>query len=103
MAGHPTKWICRPGPDGHAVFIPVTPANPSAPIGVVVHQDSMDPLVNHANGRIYDSKSEFRKATRAAGCIEVGNEVQPQSRQEVRDNSLDHDLRTVLQDYGISS
>lgn len=36
--------------------------------------DHMDPTQHMANGRIYDSKSEFRKATKAAGCIEVGNE-----------------------------
>jgi hypothetical protein len=36
--------------------------------------DHMDPTRHMANGRLYDSKSEFRKATKAAGCIEVGNE-----------------------------
>lgn len=36
--------------------------------------DHMNPTQHMANGRFYDSKSEFRKATRAAGCIEVGNE-----------------------------
>ena len=37
--------------------------------------DHMDPTKHMADGRIYDSKSAFRKATRAAGCIEVGNET----------------------------
>jgi hypothetical protein len=32
-------------------------------------------LRNHADGRIYDGKAAFRKATRAAGCVEVGNEA----------------------------
>lgn len=32
-------------------------------------------VVNHADGKRYDSKSEFRKATRRAGCYEVGNDI----------------------------
>lgn len=34
------------------------------------------PLLRHmADNKYYDSKSEFRKATKRAGCIEVGNET----------------------------
>jgi len=29
-------------------------------------------LRNHADGRMYDGKSAFRKGTRAAGCVEIG-------------------------------
>lgn len=36
--------------------------------------DQMGDIRHMANGKTYDSKSEFRKATRAAGCIEVGND-----------------------------
>jgi hypothetical protein len=36
--------------------------------------DTMDATQHMANGKWYTSKSEFRKATKAAGCIEVGNE-----------------------------
>jgi hypothetical protein len=28
-----------------------------------------------ADGNYYESKSEFRKATKAAGCIEYGSEI----------------------------
>ena len=34
-------------------------------------------LLNHADGREYTSKAEFRRATRAAGCEEVGTEKLP--------------------------
>jgi len=37
--------------------------------------DNMDQLRNMADGKYYDSKSEFRKATKAAGCIEYGSEI----------------------------
>lgn len=37
--------------------------------------DEMDPTRHMADNRMYTSKSRFRAATRAAGCIEVGNET----------------------------
>jgi len=36
--------------------------------------DHMDPLLHHAAMRVIDSKSEFRKETKAHGCIEVGSQ-----------------------------
>ena len=42
-----------------------------------VISDTMDTLVNHADCKHYDSKSKFRKATKAAGCEEIGNEAPP--------------------------
>lgn len=41
-----------------------------------VHVDSMPVTFNHADCKYYDSKSQFRKATRAAGCHEVGNDYE---------------------------
>lgn len=41
-----------------------------------VIQDSMDACVHPATGVWCDSKSEFRRMTKASGCIEVGNESQ---------------------------
>jgi len=45
--------------------------------GAAVHyiSDHMDFTQHMANGQYYDSKSEFRKVTKAYGCIEVGNEI----------------------------
>lgn len=50
--------------------------------GVHVISDTMDPLVHPATGKLMDSKSQFRAITRAAGCIEVGNETQRDTRQQ---------------------
>lgn len=41
---------------------------------ITVISDQMSDTRHMANGKIYESKSEFRKATKAAGCIEVGND-----------------------------
>lgn len=46
----------------------------SASGGFNLIRDQMDPLRHMADGRTYDSKSQFRKVTKAHGCIEIGNE-----------------------------
>lgn len=44
---------------------------PSAAPNVI--RDGMDPTVHMATGRVFESKSAFRRETKAAGCIEVGD------------------------------
>lgn len=39
----------------------------------MVSGDSMDPT-EHVDGKFYDSKSQYRKITKANGMIEVGND-----------------------------
>jgi hypothetical protein len=57
-----------------------------------VISDNMDQTRHMASGKYYDSKSEFRKATKAYGCIEVGNDAQalPKPRKPV---TLDRQAR----------
>lgn len=40
-----------------------------------VISDEMPETRHMANNRYYTSKAKFREATRAAGCVEVGNET----------------------------
>lgn len=40
-----------------------------------VISDEMEPTRHMADGNYYTSKKKFREATRAAGCVEVGNET----------------------------
>jgi hypothetical protein len=47
----------------------------SANDATFVISDTMTPLQHMANGKMYDSKKAFRAATRAAGCVELGNET----------------------------
>jgi hypothetical protein len=37
--------------------------------------DHMAPTRHMVDGKMYDSKVAFRRATKAAGCVEVGNET----------------------------
>ena len=39
-----------------------------------VISDTMEPLRHMATGRMISSKAAFRAETRAAGCVEVGND-----------------------------
>lgn len=56
-------------------------------------------LINHADGKRYDSKNEFRKATQRAGCVEIGNEKpknwQPPIQRGIRG---DYNVRSALKD-----
>lgn len=49
------------------------PLHPSGP-ATYFQQDTMDALFHPATGEMVDSKSKFRKITRANGCIEVGDQ-----------------------------
>lgn len=37
--------------------------------------DTMQPVKHMGTGRTLESKSAFRKDTRASGCVEIGNET----------------------------
>ena len=43
--------------------------------GPSVISDEMDATRHMADNRMYTSKAKFRRATRDAGCVEVGNEL----------------------------
>lgn len=51
----------------------------SAPM---VIPDSMSDTRHPVTQRVHDSKSAFRRDTRAAGCVEVGNDAPLQSKPE---------------------
>lgn len=50
------------------------PKNESGAANYVI-SDIMTETRHMADGKTYTSKSEFRKATKASGCVEVGNET----------------------------
>lgn len=62
--------------DGRSVYRAVRPSSESkrgaVPLPGVV-TDSM-PALQHVDGKYYDSKSAFRRVTKAHGYIEVGND-----------------------------
>ena len=46
---------------------------PASAPGVI--SDHMDPTRHMATNRMHDSKSAFRKDTKASGCIEIGSDT----------------------------
>jgi len=80
-------WVIRDGK-----LIPrhlAPPLNRKFADGPFVISDCMDSLVNHADGRRYDSKRAFEKAVRRAGCEIVGNETQRSRPVEMPDPAQD--------------
>lgn len=55
-------------------------------------------LRNHADGRMYDGKSAFRQATRDAGCVEVGNEVQRQKPPETPKHEIAETIKRAFEE-----
>ena len=47
--------------------------------------DTMNPTWHPADGKTYDSKSAFRRATRENGCEELGNDMNKPERKGLSD------------------
>ncbi len=74
-------------------------AEPARNPATYVISDHMPALRNHADGRTYDSKARFRAATKAAGCIEIGNEKLPDRKPAKLDKAKRRDdIRKAIYD-----
>jgi hypothetical protein len=63
-------------------------------------------IMHHAVGRQMDSKSAFRRATKDAGCIEVGNEYVATTKRpdvQIRENVIAAGVNEALARHGITS
>ncbi len=67
-----------------------------------VISDNISDTWHPATGKKYDSKSAFRQATKAAGCVEVGTETQRDRRNtapiDVRAD-VEHAIRKLNSGY----
>lgn len=61
-------------------LVPKREAPPAVDAPYVLRDAFNDPLWHPATGQLIASKSEFRRATRAAGCEEVGDMPQRDTR-----------------------
>lgn len=63
-----------------------------------VIQDSMDATWHPATGEILESKSEFRRRTKAAGCVEIaGMDLNP-GQKEVQVAGSDYEIGKGIHD-----
>lgn len=72
---------------------------------VAVISDTMPEMRHPITGRLMDSKSQFRRVTRAHGCVEVGNDQQRDTRKLTGFDSRTRreDIRRAIQELGGSS
>lgn len=72
-----TTWVYR---NGKLVDKRYAEPRDSGPIRGVI-SDTMPAMRHPITQKVMDSKSSFRAVTRAHGCVEVGNEVQRDTRR----------------------
>ncbi len=64
-----------------------------------VISDIQPELRHMGTGKVTDSKSEFRKMTKASGCIEVGNDMPPPRKPAKLDRrERAEDIRKAIYD-----
>lgn len=63
-----------------------------------IRSDGMDPIMNHANGLIYDSRSAYERGVKDAGCVIVGDhKLTPSPRPVLSDRELKQDIKTAIE------
>jgi hypothetical protein len=70
-----------------------------APAGSYVISDSLDDVMNHADGQRYSSKRAYERAVRRAGCEIVGNEKFPEPRR-AEPTGIAQDLVQAIRQHG---
>lgn len=92
-------WVYRNGklvPKHHA-----EPRYSGRVRGVI--SDTMDALIHPCTGKLMDSKSEFRKITKAKGGVEVGNEklVDRRTAPELDSTTRRMDISIAMEQLGL--
>jgi hypothetical protein len=80
-----TKYVWHDGSWVRAVRV----SRPSVFPGII--RDSMDAVLHPADGKHYDSKSQFRRVTAEHGLIELGNDA-PIGRPDYQPEGVKDDI-----------
>lgn len=77
------------------------PFVPSIPL-IISDDLGKNGVLNHADGKKYDSKSAYYRAVRDAGCEVVGDDPMPVSTpSEPSESEIKRDVAQTLSEYGI--
>lgn len=76
------------------VDIATLPPRPK-PKGPAIISDHHDPFKSMADGKVYDSKSAYRRSLRERGLVELGNEMPQERAFEPR--SVKEDIKTAIE------
>lgn len=64
-----------------------------------VISDTMAPTKHMGTGEVLDSKAKFRSATRASGCVEIGNEtIKPRATEKLDGGQRREAIRKAIYD-----
>lgn len=81
-------------------MVPAHLANPAElKPALYVISDTMDAMKHPGTGRLLDSKAEFRRDTRACGCVEVGTDAaarRPAPRHAPSEMDIVTDIRRSI-------
>ncbi len=70
------------------------PLNQSA----YIRPDGMDPILSHADGKTYDSKSAYYASVRRAGSEIIGNDTSIfRERQEYRPEGVERSIKQAIE------
>lgn len=79
-------------------FVDVTNWKPPPRKTPYIIRDGSAPMVHPATGQVFDSKSEFRKVTKAHGLTEMGNDIQTKQTIDVGSRAeRKRDIATAIQ------
>ena len=96
-----TTYVYRPDAKDADEFgmVEKSPENNSSDAPYII-SDEMQPLRHMADGKMYSSKHKFREATKAAGCVEIGNEdvTRPRKKVTLDRRQRREDIRRAISD-----
>lgn len=95
LLDHPTEereaWVTANPKDPN--FVPAAPMVISDDLG-------KDGVLNHADGKLYDSKSEYYGAVKAAGCEVVGNDKPDTGEKKLSRRERKQDIADAMNQLG---
>lgn len=98
------SWVMRSIKGGKLRLVPKHKAKPRTltPVRGVI-SDYLPDMIHPCTGKRMDSKSEFRKVTKAKGAVEVGNEKMIDRRvlTEMDSESRKKDIDLAMKQLGI--
>lgn len=94
-----TQRMCKTCGNWHDLDQPWPCSRTSKSSAPYVISDTMAPTKHMGTGEVLDSKAKFRSATRASGCIEIGNEtVKPRIPEKLDGGQRREAIRKAIYD-----
>ncbi|HEX2653544.1 MAG TPA: hypothetical protein VHN11_07830 [Xanthobacteraceae bacterium] len=94
-----TQRMCKTCGNWHDLDVPWPCHRASKSSAPYVISDTMAPTKHMGTGEVLDSKAKFRSATRASGCVEIGNEtIKPRIPEKLDGGQRREAIRKAIYD-----